>query len=149
MRIIVVIPCVCVCVCVRACVRVCACACACVCVHFSNMLPLTIFQSNFLEGSHFNVFNFTIFLCFSCSTQGESLERIDDIFSWPWLERINLFYYLRYTPTAICDRIEKGATLCKIMILHLQQTMLLYTPYAFCCNLFHLTSGFRCGEMPV
>ena len=29
-------------------------------------------------------------------TKGESLERIDQLFLRPWLERINLFYYLRY-----------------------------------------------------
>jgi hypothetical protein len=28
--------------------------------------------------------------------QGESLERIDKLFSKPWLERIDLFYYLRF-----------------------------------------------------
>lgn len=28
-------------------------------------------------------------------TKGESLERIDQLFSKPWLQRINLFYYLR------------------------------------------------------
>ena len=31
--------------------------------------------------------------------QGESLERIDKLFSKPWLERIDLFYYLRYAHT--------------------------------------------------
>ena len=29
-------------------------------------------------------------------TKGESLERIDQLFLRPWLQRINLFYYLRY-----------------------------------------------------
>ena len=28
--------------------------------------------------------------------QGESLERIEELFSKPWLQRINLPYYLRY-----------------------------------------------------
>jgi len=28
-------------------------------------------------------------------TKGETLERIELLFSKPWLERINLFYYLR------------------------------------------------------
>ena len=30
-------------------------------------------------------------------TKGESLERIEELFMRPWLQRINLFYYLRYT----------------------------------------------------
>ena len=29
-------------------------------------------------------------------TKGESLERIDQLFLRPWIQRINLFYYLRY-----------------------------------------------------
>ena len=30
------------------------------------------------------------------SLQGESLERIEELFSKPWLERINIVYYLRW-----------------------------------------------------
>jgi MFS family permease len=38
----------------------------------------------------------TLFVLFSLpETKGESLERIDKLFSKPWLERIDLLYYLR------------------------------------------------------
>jgi hypothetical protein len=38
----------------------------------------------------------TTFVLFTLpETKGESLEKIDELFSKPWLERINLFYYLR------------------------------------------------------
>ena len=48
-------------------------------------------------------------------TKGESLERIDQLFSKPWLQRIDLFYYLRfiYTTYMCIGRASVRSTECR------------------------------------
>ena len=71
-------------------------------------------------------------------TKGESLERIDQLFSKPWLQRIDLFYYLRfiYTTYMCIGRASVRSTECRRFESQLRQLSFSFFHCLRCLSFF-------------